>query len=169
MTDDELWKDVVDYEGLYQISSFGRVKSLKRKGCKEDRILKPGDNDDGYFCVILCKDGKRKTCKIHRLVGTAFLEPVDGCDTIDHKNRDRTDNRVENLRWANHATQAQNSLYFANYICISYKRPHRVSNWIVRWRYAGGKVKAKSFVTKELAKAFAETLDKTQLIPLNNK
>jgi len=168
---EEIWKDIQDFEGMYMISNLGNVKSLKRKHVKEDKILKPGKNIHGYFQVLLCKDGKGKSCKIHRLIGTAFLEPpTDGCNEIDHKNRLKTDNRVENLRWADRTMQSQNRDYFANHICISYnKDPRRVSHWRIEWRYDGEKVKNKHFLTKDRAEAFSETLDKSRLIPLKSK
>lgn len=168
----EIWKDVVGYEGYYQVSNLGNVKSLKRKWVKEDKILAPHKNNQGYFCIDLNKDGKRQKYLISRLVGFAFLEPVDGCDTIDHINRITTDNRVENLRWATNYMQGQNKDYVLNakHICIYYsKRPNRVSHWRVQWRYDGENAKCKSFLTKEPAEAFAETLDKSRLISLKSK
>jgi hypothetical protein len=143
---------------------------LKRKGIIQERILKPNKNDEGYFRVSLCKDGKQQSCKIARLVGMAFLEPpADGCDEIDHINRDKSDNRVENLRWSNRFTQSQNRDYVLNakYICIFYSnRPRLISHWAIQWRYDGAKQKTKHFMTKDLAIAFSETLDKTNLKPL---
>jgi hypothetical protein len=170
MTDDEIWKDVVGYEGLYQVSSFGNVKSLKRKGVVEDKILTPYKTRAGYFRASLCKDVETQGYLVSRLVGFAFLEPpTDGCDTIDHKNRIKTDNRVENLRWANRFTQSQNRdrVLNAKHFCIFYdKNPQLVSHWGVQWRYDGENIKSKHFMSKELAEAFSETLDKTRLISI---
>ena len=67
----EEWRDVVGYEGLYQVSDQGRVKSLERKGRRKERILKPGMDKDGYLLVNLWVGGKQKNHKVHIL--TAFL------------------------------------------------------------------------------------------------
>ena len=104
---EEIWKDIKGYEGYYQISNMGRVKSLERtvrsgRGCYRtvsEKILKAGDNGHGYLYVILRKDGKDKTCRINRLVAQAFLENPDNLPEVNHKNEDKTDNRVENLEW----------------------------------------------------------------------
>ena len=70
----EIWKDIEGFEGLYQVSSFGRVKSLYGK---KEHILKPGKRGAGYLFVVLCKDGKKKNILIHRLVASAFIPNPD--------------------------------------------------------------------------------------------
>lgn len=96
---EEIWKDIEDYEGFYQISTHGRGKSLKRKGRLEDRILKLQINVHGYYYVVLC-NGKRKTHRIHQLVAMAFLNhtPCGHKLVVDHKDFDRKNNRRDNLR-----------------------------------------------------------------------
>lgn len=99
----EIWRDIKDYEGLYQVSSYGRVRSLGNGGTyKTSRILKFYKNKGGYLQVMLCKDGKRKWFRVNRLVATAFLDNPDNKPEVNHKSEDKMDNRVENLEWVWH-------------------------------------------------------------------
>jgi len=97
----EVWKDVVGYEGVYQVSSLGRVKRVAGgMGATPGRILKPHRRPDGYLTANLCRDGKPKQVRIHRLVAERFLGPAPSPrHEVNHKNGDKTDNRVENLEW----------------------------------------------------------------------
>ena len=92
----EEWRDVVGYEGRYQVSSMGRVKSFK---WNKERFLKPSMDKDGYLLVNLCAGGKPKTLKVHRLVCEAFHENPDNRPQVNHINEDKTDNRACNLEW----------------------------------------------------------------------
>lgn len=101
----EVWKDIPGYEGLYQVSSLGRVKSLpKRKGkglgyVKDEEILKASVEKYGYARVVLHKDGVRKKCQVHRLVAETFIPHTDCKHQVNHINCNKADNRVENLEW----------------------------------------------------------------------
>lgn len=109
--DGETWKDVVGYEGLYEVSSYGRVKSLNYKGCKgKVRILKQTFDGNGYLIVGLKKDGKMKTNLIHRLVAQTFIENKENKPCVDHINTIKADNRVENLRFVTHKENNNNPL-----------------------------------------------------------
>lgn len=92
----EIWKDIEGYEGLYQVSNYGRVKSLnKRKG----RILKPAKDKGGYLRVALHKQGTQKHYKIHRLVAQAFIPNPQNLPQVNHKDENPTNNTVQNLEW----------------------------------------------------------------------
>jgi len=95
----EIWLPVEGYEGIYEISDFGRVRSLNYKLTGETRILRLRKNKDGYLQVDLRKDGKKKTFKVHRLVALAFVPNMFGLNEVNHINEDKTDNREENLMW----------------------------------------------------------------------
>jgi hypothetical protein len=93
----EVFKNIPDYEDLYQVSNLGRVKSLK---FGKERILKAGVDGHGYLKVCLNKNGKEKTKKVHQLVAIAFLNHIPNGHVlvVDHINNNRADNRLENLQ-----------------------------------------------------------------------
>lgn len=103
----ETWKNIKGYEGLYQVSDRGRVKSLERIIIKKDgrkftvkeRVLKPGVTKDGYLIVALHAGDKQKTLTVHRLVCTAFHENLENKPCVNHINENKTDNRASNLEW----------------------------------------------------------------------
>lgn len=99
----EIWRDVKDYEGLYQVSSEGRVKSLERKDCHgrtvKERILKPVVRHDGYVGVNLYSGGKPKTLKVHRLVCQAFNKNPENKPCVNHIDENKTNNAANNLEW----------------------------------------------------------------------
>lgn len=116
----ELWKDIKGYEGLYQVSNMGRVKSLDRtvalkSGSKRiirGRILKPSLKDNGYLQVILYNNSdKRKNFYVHRLVCEAFYENPEDKPCVNHIDEDKTNNTASNLEWctykenSNHGTR----------------------------------------------------------------
>ena len=119
MEEKEIWKDIEGFEGLYQVSNMGRVKSLERtvwdsvRGyyrTVHERIRKPHKVRGGYIQVCLCKDGKKKGYLVHKLVAEAFIQFVPEANVsyeVDHRNTVRTDNRVANLCYV---TSSQNKL-----------------------------------------------------------
>ena len=100
----EIWKDIKGFEGLYQVSNLGRVKSLNRcvnsglkyqnKVVKKERILKASNNTQGYLFVSLQKDGKRTIKTIHRLVAETF-----NCQQVNHIDGNKHNNNIDNLEW----------------------------------------------------------------------
>ena len=93
---DEIWCPVKNYENLYEVSNQGRVKSI---GYGKERILKPGINTQGYLQVVLCKNGEKNNCVIHRLVAQTFIPNPDNLPEVNHKDEDKTNNSVLNLEW----------------------------------------------------------------------
>lgn len=101
----EIWKDIRGYVGLYQVSNLGRVRSLDRyievnsrkpyTRHKRGQILKPTPDKDGYLIVGLCK----KKCRVSRITATEFINNPNNYEQVNHKNGDKEDNSVENLEW----------------------------------------------------------------------
>lgn len=107
----EIWLPVSGYEGLYEVSNFGRVKSLGNDNSRKTKILIPCEEVGGYLKVCLCKNGKGKTFRIHRIVAEAFLPNWCDFQQVNHIDEDKTNNHVNNLEWCdrkyniNHGTR----------------------------------------------------------------
>lgn len=112
----EEWRDVVGYEGLYQVSNMGRVRTLIEFSRKKNKIILtpsyrpvgPNGRNGSYMMVALIKDGKYKTLTVHKLVAQAFLPNPDNLLHVNHKDEDKHNNCVENLEWC---TPAYNNRY----------------------------------------------------------
>ena len=103
----EIWRDIAGYEGIYQVSNMGRVKSLHWLG---GRLIKPGSNKKGYLSVGLSKNNVMKNYKVHILVARAFLPNPENKPIVHHKDANRKNNRLENLEWATHYENQQYSI-----------------------------------------------------------
>jgi hypothetical protein len=97
---EEFFKDIEGYEGLYQVSNLGRVKSLIYRGIKRDKVLKAGVDTQGYLSVNLYKSGKCKSKNVHRLVALAFVPNPDKKAQVNHINALKEDNCVNNIEWS---------------------------------------------------------------------
>lgn len=105
----EEWKDIPGYEGMYQVSSFGRVKSVRKfkkskHGCNialEEKVIRPfvKSKKANYLRVSLIKDGKRTKYSVHRLVAMAFIPNPNNLPQVNHKDENKENNRVDNLEW----------------------------------------------------------------------
>ena len=127
----EVWKDIVGYEGLYQVSDKGRIKSL---WFGKERILKPGTDRDGYLRVSLCKNGKKKTYQVHRLVVKVFISNTNDLPQINHKDEVKTNNSVENLEWCDQK-------YNHNYGTINQRIAEKCSKLVLQYEKSGEFVK----------------------------
>ena len=119
MQEKEIWKDIVGYEGLYQVSNLSRIKSIYREIVRVDgkinvvreRILKEKNAGAGYRSVVLCRGANKKYLYIHRLVAISFLPNKNNKETINHKDGVKTNNSTINLEWA---TRSENSKHAYN-------------------------------------------------------
>lgn len=104
----EIWRDIKNYEGIYEVSNLGRIKSISRNGTiKENRILKP-NKVMGYSQIVLYKNNKREYKKIHRLVAETFIPNLENKREVNHKDGNKTNNCVDNLEWV---TTSENQLH----------------------------------------------------------
>lgn len=131
---DEVWKPVVGYEGLYEVSNHGRVKSLARKvkggrNCplrfNAERVLRAGLSSNGYGTVVLT-DGKAKVSHlVHRLVATAFIPNPMALGDVNHEDGHKLNCRVENLTWCTRSQNIQHA--YDTGLIVPYRRKFRQS------------------------------------------
>jgi hypothetical protein len=135
----EDWRDVVGYEDRYEISNFGnlRSKSYLKKGrnvngefsfITQPRLMKPTVNGNGYLSVYLSRDGESANFVIHRLVAITFLENPDNLPVVNHKDCDKTNNRVDNLEWCTQQHNVKHSYESGTKTNLGDKHPRRVLN-----------------------------------------
>ena len=116
----EIWKDIEGFEGIYQISNKGNLKSFKKN--KNGRILKNKNKKGWYLNIILTNKKKKKSIKIHKLVALAFIPNPNNYPVINHINGNKQDNRVENLEWC---TQKQNIIHAKQKGLWKYNKPYK--------------------------------------------
>lgn len=104
---EEIWRPIEGYEGLYEVSNTGKVRSLDRYvknghssyKLHKGKVLSPAKDKNGYLKVNLSCNGKNNIIRVHRLVAQAFIENFDNLPEINHKDEDKTNNNVTNLEW----------------------------------------------------------------------
>ena len=95
----EVWKDIQGYNGNYQVSDCGHVRSMSFNRTGVTKVLKTNKHRNGYFSVLLFDNGKRKRLYIHRLVAEAFIPNPFNFPQVNHKDEDKSNNHVDNLEW----------------------------------------------------------------------
>jgi hypothetical protein len=130
----EIWKDILGFEGLYQISNYGNVKSCKRlvnsksgsQRLVNEKLLSLGKDKDGYLMAILCQDATKKTVKIHRLVADAFIDKINGKNLVNHIDSEKSNNLFSNLEWVssleNNCHRKSKLKYTSKYVGVSYHK-----------------------------------------------
>ena len=104
----EVWKDIQGYEGKYQVSNLGNVKSLQYRNKHEEHLLNKGYQTNGYYFYTLMKNAKGKNFLIHRLVASHFIPNPDNLPCVNHIDEDKSNNKVDNLEWCSY-------IYNSNY------------------------------------------------------
>ena len=147
----ELWKDVKSFEGLYQVSTLGRVRSLDKyidvkirnvdKVLKRGKILKPVYDKNGYLKVFLCKNGKGTYFRVHRLVAKTFIPNPDNLPCVNHKDEDKTNNYPYNLEWCTYK-------YNTNYGTAIKRRAEKRSKKVYQYDMQGNLIKEWSSVAE---------------------
>jgi hypothetical protein len=119
--EEEIWKDIPNYEGYYQASNLGRIKSVRRlvldnvgRRIFKGKIIKLSLDRDGYYKLSLHKENKIKNFAGHRLVAIAFIPNPENKPQVNHKNGIRTDNRVENLEWCTNSENVKHAFKILN-------------------------------------------------------
>jgi hypothetical protein len=115
----EQWKSVIGYEGFYEVSDRGRIRSTTREikagirhneTCiKKGKVLKLALKKTGYLCYDASKENNVKTCQVHQAVANAFIPNPENKPCVNHKNAIKTDNRVENLEWVTHKENSEHA------------------------------------------------------------
>ena len=135
---EEIWKDIVGFEGLYKISNYGNINSCKRyvphsrfiQKLVPEKILSLGKDKDGYLMAILCRDATKKTVKVHRLVADAFLEKTKDKNIVNHIDSKKSNNFFQNLEWVSNLENSCHSRLkittSSNYVGVSFNKRDKV-------------------------------------------
>jgi len=163
----EIWKDVIGYEGLYQISNLGRCKRLYKH--RKDKILKPVKTPLGYFNYSFCINSKNKTVSVHRLVALHFIPNLNNYPEVNHIDADKSNYSMDNLEWC---TRSQNmkhahslGLVFPDKATKTIRKVNEFNKEIIL------KMKKKGFTLQEISCISGisiSTISKTVNNPLEN-
>lgn len=145
----EIWKPVSGYEGLYEVSGCGKVKSLLHN---QEKILKPNFQEKGYLSVELYKEKKRKRFLIHRIVAEAFIPNIENKPQVNHIDENKSNNSVENLEWVtekqniNHGTRTKRQIEHTDYTTqkrkeIAYANSQKACIPVIQFNKNGNKIK----------------------------
>ena len=110
MEEERIWRPVIDYEGLYEVSNYGEVRKI------DGTVMNGNINSYGYRVVSLTKNGRKKDKKVHRLVAFAFVPTIDGKDYVNHKDGDKLNNYAGNLEWV---TRGENNSHATTILQVS--------------------------------------------------
>ncbi len=166
----EIYKDVLNYEGFYQVSNLGNVKSLSRKAKSsygrfrpiQERIRKTLVDTNGYLRVSLSKEGNLKNKKVHRLVAETFLKDAHKKGlVVDHIDNVKTNNREDNLQWITHRKNSSKDKKNTTSKYTGVSKNQKCNGWYARIRINGKQKYLGSFSNElEASKAYQRELKK---------
>lgn len=172
----EIWKDIPEYEGLYQVSSFGNLKSLERKvnnsnystRIVKEKIMKQSLSNNGYLIVSLWKNNKRTSKTVHSLVAMSFLKhiPISRKTVIDHIDNNKTNNKLSNIQIiSNRENSTKDKIPKTGFTGVYYRKNKKYKRYVAFIRENGKQKYLGYFNTaKEAGDAY-----KKELININNK
>lgn len=149
----EIWRQAVGYEGFYEVSTAGRIRSLR---CKKapSKLLYPRINRTGYYCLTLCVKYKRWDGELHRLIALTFIPNPENKPCVNHKNGIKTDNRIQNLEWV---TRSENMKHAVKMGLINFKDRKQVdrsgalnpmAKSVIQYDLTGNKIQEYETLTK---------------------
>lgn len=174
----EIWKDIVGYEGIYEISNFGRLKSLPKKARsigsagyeyfiqRTEKIRRPSRDTFGYMHAFLHKDGNSKAFLIHRLVATAFIENPNNKYAVNHIDGIKQNNNVSNLEWVTKSENVKHA-YSTGLMCNKGENHPGVKLNEVIVKEIRLKYIPRLYSSRKLAKEYG--ISKTQILDILNK
>lgn len=164
---EEIWKDIPNYEGLYQVSNLGNVKSLNYRCTGKERILKKVKNKGGYDTIMFSKKSKIKLFTVHKLVAMAFLEYIpDGTQklVVNHKDFNRQNNKLENIEIITNRenTNQKHLNSTSKYVGVHFNKHN--SKWIARIHINGNRKYLGCFINEiDANKAYENELKTIKL------
>lgn len=188
-TINEIWKEVKDYEGYYEVSNFGKVRR-----CFTEKALKEQISNRGYCLVCLCRDNIKKTISVHKIVANAFIENPENKNTVNHIDFDKLNNHVSNLEWMttkeniNHAhdngvykssdlrkrsvkrKHKDNSKCTSNNVGISYRSKGNYHRYVARIHYNGKRIHLGSYKNElDAVNAYQQKIKEYGITQLSEK
>ena len=141
----EIWKDIDDYVGIYQVSNLGNVRSISYQGHKRIHLMTPKKHHSGYLFVMLCKDCIHKNRTVHSLVANAFIENPFNKPYVNHIDGNKHNNSVDNLEWVTAKENTNHAIKNLGFIPLKNRfstgKDHHASKAVLQFSKSGEFIK----------------------------